>query len=124
MFRTEQKIVEAIIYSYFNEIDLSGIQMQWTPAPFAGQWGITTSFFQAASQEAKQKGLRTNVPLRAQEMAQNVAEGINYSCGFERVEAVRGYLNLYFKSTEFARRVVDEVLLKGCGFWPGQKTPG
>ena len=111
MFQTEQKKVESIITAYFNEIELSGIQMQWTPAPFAGQWGITTSFFQAASQEAKQKGLRSNVPLRAQEMAQTVAEGISFECGFDRVEAVRGYLNLYFKSTEFARRVVDEVLL-------------
>ncbi len=123
MFRTEQKIVEAIITVYFNEIDLSGIQMQWTPAPFAGQWGITTSFFQAASQEAKQKGLRSNVPLRAQEMAQTVADRVTFECGFERVEAIRGYLNLYFKSTEFARRVVDEVLEKGGNFGRGLKLP-
>lgn len=119
MFQTEQKIVEAIIKVYFSEIDLSDIQMQWTPTPFAGQWGITTSFFQAASQEAREKGLKINVPLRAQEMAQAVADRISFECGFERVEAVRGYLNLYFKSTEFARRVVDQVLEKGADFGRG-----
>ena len=54
--------------------------MQWTPAPFAGQWGITTSFFQAASQESKQKNIKSNVPLRAQEMAQSVADGHQHEC--------------------------------------------
>ena len=120
MFQAEQKQVESITTTYFNEIELSGIQMQWTPTPFAGQWGITTSFFQAASQESKQKNVKSNVPLRAQEMAQSVAERIHSEPGFDRVEAVRGYLNLYFKPAEFARRVVDEVLIQGGDFGRGQ----
>lgn len=119
MFQNEQKIVEAIISTYFSEIDLSGVTMQWTPTPFAGQWGITTSFFQAASQESKQKSAKINVPARAQEMAQTIADRISYECGFQRVEAVRGYLNLFFKPGEFARRVVDEVLDKGDNFGRG-----
>lgn len=123
MFQTEQKILEAIIHSYFDEISLSGVQMQWSPAPFAGQWGLTTSFFQAASSESKQKGQQVNVPLRAQEMAQSVADRVSFDCGFERVEAVRGYLNLYFKPSDFARRVVDEVLKKGSGFGRGISKP-
>ena len=120
MFQAEQKQVESITTAYFKEIELSGIQMQWTPAPFAGQWGITTSFFQAASQEFKQKNIRSNVPLRAQEMAQSVADRIPTDSGFDRVEAVRGYLNLYFKPAEFARRVVDEVLLHSSDFGRGK----
>lgn len=123
MFQTEQKILEAIIDDYFNEINLSGVQMQWSPTPFAGQWGLTTSFFQAASLESKQKGHKVNVPQRAQEMAQLVADRITFDCSFEKVEAVRGYLNLYFKPTEFASRVVDEVLDKGSDFGRGQTKP-
>ena len=76
--------------------------------------------FQAASQEFKQKNIRSNVPLRAQEMAQAVADRIPTESGFDRVEAVRGYLNLYFKPAEFARRVVDEVLLHGGDFGRGK----
>ncbi len=119
MFQTEQKVVEAIITAYYNEITLADVKMQWTPTPFAGQWGITTSFFQAASQESKEKGININVPQRAQEMAQAVSERISHNCGFDRVEAVRGYLNLYFKSAEFARQVIDEVLENGSEFGRG-----
>ncbi len=119
MFQSEQNIVETIISTYFEEINLPYTQMQWTPTPFAGQWGITTSFFQAASRESKEKDLKTNVPQRAQEMAQAVADRIKDNFGFDRVEAVRGYLNLYFKPSEFARRVVDQVLKTGADFGRG-----
>ena len=30
--------------------------------------------------------------------------------GISRIEAVKGYLNLYFATAEYARRVVDAVL--------------
>ena len=119
MFQPELNKIEAIIEGYFTEIDLPVIKMQWSPTPFAGQWGLSTSFFQAASQEIQRNEQKVNVPQRAQEMAHAVAERIGFECGFERVEAVRGYLNLYFKPAEFARRVVAEVLGKGVDFGRG-----
>ena len=39
--------------------------------------------------------------------------------GFSRVEAVKGYLNLYFSTAEYARRVIDAVLDEAQGFGRG-----
>ncbi len=44
-----------------------------------------------------------------QELAQQVADYLGMPAGFDRVEAVKGYLNLYFSTAEYTRRVVDQV---------------
>lgn len=120
MFEVEQHKTEMIIRRFFDVSGFDGPQVQWVPTPFAGQWGISTSFFQAASQEARQKNTRMNVPARAQEMAQTVADMIGPDAGFERVEAVKGYLNLYFKPGEFAHRVINHVMQAGEDFGRGE----
>lgn len=120
MFEVEQHKTEMIIRRFFDVSGFDGPQVQWVPTPFAGQWGISTSFFQAASQEARQKNTRMNVPARAQEMAQTVADMIGPDAGFERVEAVKGYLNLYFKPREFAHRVINHVMQAGEDFGRGE----
>jgi len=48
--------------------------VKWQSTPFAGQWGMGTNIcFQAAAAEAR-SGKTVNVPARAQELAQRVAE--------------------------------------------------
>jgi arginyl-tRNA synthetase len=116
MFQKELNHIQSILSEYFASVSIHDIEMQWTPTPFAGQWGLSTSFFQAAAQEAKQKGIKQNVPARAQELAQAVADLPELAAGFERVEAVRGYLNLYFNPAVFARKVVEEVLTLGADY--------
>ena len=39
--------------------------------------------------------------------------------GISRVDAIKGYLNLYFSTSEYPRRVVDEVLASGADFGRG-----
>ncbi len=41
--------------------------------------------------------------------------------GISHIEAVKGYLNVYFKTSDYARRVVDEVLANGVDFGRGAK---
>jgi arginyl-tRNA synthetase len=60
-----------------------------------------------------------NVPQRAQELAAGAAALIGVPPGFTHVEAVRGYLNLYFASGEYSQRVVQEVLERGVDFGRG-----
>jgi len=121
MFETEQKAIENAIRQYCSRQALPEVgALQWNPIPFAGEWGISTSFFQLAAQEArlrKQSG-RASPPVaqRAQEIAQGVADYLGTPPGFSRVEAVRGYLNLYFSPAEYSRRVVDTVLEQGAQF--------
>jgi arginyl-tRNA synthetase len=41
--------------------------------------------------------------------------------GFEKIEAVRGYLNLYFSTADYAAKVLDTVLTDGREFGAGEK---
>ena len=59
-------------------------------------------------------GEKESVPRRAQEIADQVRDNIGAILGFHRVEAVNGYLNLFFSTSEYAHRVVDEVLTSGA----------
>jgi arginyl-tRNA synthetase len=124
MFLEEQQNIESQIQYFLTQegIPFSG-DMKWSPIPFSGEWGISTSFFQIAALEARQEIERTgkgiNVAQRAQELAARVAEYLGTPPGFVRVEAVRGYLNLYYSSSDFSRRVVDTVLDKGRNFGRG-----
>jgi len=110
MFEAEQKKIEEKITVFCKDQGLPEFNVDWKWIPFSGEWGICTSFFQLAALEARQQGKKTNVAERAQEIAQMVKTAIGTLQGFERLEAVRGYLNLYFSSAEYARRVVETVL--------------
>lgn len=116
MFEAEKRALEARIEQYLVE---NGIPLPdewaWTPIPFAGEWGISTSFFKCAAQEARQ-GQPVNVGVRAQEIAQGAAERVGVLQGFRRVEAVRGYLNLYFAPLAYSRRVLEAALAQGSRF--------
>ncbi|HNQ95172.1 MAG TPA: arginine--tRNA ligase, partial [Anaerolineales bacterium] len=56
---------------------------------------------------------------RAQEMADQVRGQIGSVEGVSRVDAVKGYLNVYYKTSDYARRVVDEVLASRADFGRG-----
>jgi arginyl-tRNA synthetase len=90
----------------------------WKPIPFSGEWGISTSFFKAAAAEARE-GKAVKVPVRAQELAELAAEALRDREDFSRVEAVRGYLNLFFHTDRVSQRVIDQVLEQGEDFGRG-----
>ena len=120
MFEVEQKSIERLIQAYTSENDIPIPESyQWNPIPFSGDWGISTSFFQIAAQEAR-SGKKVNVPARAQEIAEGAAAHIGTPEGFSRVEAVKGYLNLYFSASDFSKRVIDQVLEDGVNFGCGE----
>jgi arginyl-tRNA synthetase len=118
MFEIEQAQIEEQIKAYCAAQELPEPKLQWSWIPFSGHWGISTSFFQLASQEARQ-GKKVVVGQRAQEIAQGIAASLGDVPGFEKIEAVRGYINLYYSTSEYARRVVDQVLCDGAAFGRG-----
>jgi len=121
MFEIEQENISQHIQKYFQDNDIPQPEtINWQPIPFSGEWGISMPFFPIAALEAR-SGKKVKVPVRAQELAENVADHLGDLPGFSRVEAVRGYLNLYFETREFSRRVVAEVLEKGADFGRGAK---
>lgn len=128
MFDQERQFIETRIGEFCAQIKLPAPEaLAWNPIPFSGEWGISTSFFQIAAQEGRLRRERgeagVNVPQRAQELAAGVAAHIGVPPGFTHVEAVKGYLNLYFSTGEYARRVVQEVLQRGADFGRGEPQP-
>lgn len=124
MFDLEQETVEASIRQYCAQNGLPDPgKIDWTPVPFTGEWGISTSFFQIAAQEGRlikeRTGKGINVQTRAQEISEGIASSLTGLAGFSRIEAVRGYLNLYFSANEYAKRVVDTVLSQGTDYGRG-----
>jgi arginyl-tRNA synthetase len=122
MFQNEQQLIEEKIKAYSAAAGIPLAGLKWQPIPFSGEWGVSTSFFQTAANEARAgKGSKVPVPQRAQEIAEQVKAEIGDVPGISHIEAVKGYLNLYFETSEYARRVVDEVLTLGADF--GRGTP-
>ncbi|UCD97385.1 MAG: arginine--tRNA ligase [Chloroflexota bacterium] len=121
MFKSEQEAIELKIREYLARQDIPNPEeIQWNPIPFSGEWGISTPCFPLAAGEAR-AGKKVNVPERAQEIAAGIVDYIGLPEGFRHVEAVKGYLNLYFSSREFSQRVVDNVLREGEAF--GRHAP-
>jgi arginyl-tRNA synthetase len=125
MFETQQQAIADQIRSYCAEHHLpSPGEIAWSPIPFAGEWGISTSFFQLAAQESRAikeaGGKPLNVAERAQQLAVDIASFLGKPAGFTRLEAVRGYLNLYYSTTEYARRVVNTALEQGADYGRGK----
>ncbi len=116
MFEQENKIIAKQVKDFCQEQGLPDIPLLWKWIPFSAHWGISTSFFQLAATDAKEKGQKVNVAARAQELAEQAAAYLGLPDGFERLEAVRGYLNLYFSTPEYAQRVLDTVLEEGEDF--------
>ncbi len=122
MFQAEQQLLTRQLAEFSRRNGLPEVNFAWIPIPFSGQWGLSTSFFQLASQEMKEKGIRGNVPARAQELAQSFVEFMGTPPGFDKVETVKGYLNLYFNQSVFVNQVVDTVLSEGKQFGKGLST--
>ncbi|MFZ2097611.1 MAG: arginine--tRNA ligase [Anaerolineales bacterium] len=124
MFETQQQTITGKILSYISENHLpKPVEITWNPIPFSGEWGITTSFFHLAALESRaikeKTGQSIDVAGRAQELASAIAEYLGDQPGFARIEAVKGYLNLYFSQAEYAQRVVDMVIKHGPDYGRG-----
>ena len=53
MFQDEQQLIEDKIKAYAAANDIPLAELKWQPIPFSGEWGVSTSFFQTAANEAR-----------------------------------------------------------------------
>jgi len=120
MFDTELNEIANQINGILSDLGITNAgEVKWQPTPFAGRWGMGTNLcFQAAAAEAK-SGQRVNVPARAQELAQIVAEKLGTPAGFTRFVADKAYLNGYFDTPTYATRVVNAAIGGGADFGRG-----
>lgn len=96
-------------------------KIEWAPLPFSGQWGFASTIcFQMAAAEARLNP-KIAVAQRAQEIAEALSQDLHLPAGFSRIEATRGYLNLYLETNSYAKLVVDTILERKEAF--GSGTP-
>lgn len=119
MFEKEKSIIDAKIQQYLKTEGIDDPVLEFRQIPFRGEWGIAVPLFPVAAGEAR-SGKKVIVPQRAQELAEGIKTFLGESpSGFSHVEAINGYLNLYYSTAEYARRVVDTVLAEGQDYARG-----
>ena len=111
MFVKERNLVEEKILKFCAQEGFPIPEIQWNWIPFSGHWGISTSLFAVAAAYARQEKIKINVSQKAAQIAEQLAEYLGQPEGFENVEAVKGYLNLYFAQSVYAGRVIDAVIV-------------
>ena len=127
MFDLEKRAIESSIREYCAKQNIPFTDdIQWTPIPFSGDWGISTSFFKLAAKQMRLLSTQGKptlpVPQLARQMAEDVASYIGEPQGFSRIEAINGYLNLYFNPSSYSRQVIDYILEQGSNFGSGNPT--
>lgn len=125
MFLNEEQKVERIIQTYCKTHNLpTPNELQWNPIPFSGEWGISTSFFRLAAQEARnqkqEKKKQKPVSLRAQEIAIDITRELKNLNEFSHIEAKNGYLNLYFSTQEYSNRIIKTIIEERESFGYGK----
>lgn len=120
MFEADLALIAQQIKTILQDLDVPDPgEPRWQPVPFAGEWGLGTNVaFQAAAAEAR-SGKKVQVPVRAQELAQLLAERLTLPPGLARVAADKAYLNLYFDTPTYAERVVSTAIAEGEAFGRG-----
>jgi arginyl-tRNA synthetase len=121
MFDREIEEATRNIRQALDELNLPAPdEISWAPIPFSGQWGYgTAACFQVAALEAR-RGAAITVRQRAKELALKVVDALEPVPGFVRFEAENAYINGYFDTASYARRVVDTAILDGPEFGRGK----
>lgn len=113
MFDDVKDQLTQIIDSFCQTRGLPTGKVEFRNIPFSGEWGIAAPLFPLAAADPDKS---LPVPKKAQEFAEILKAQVADMPGFSRVEAVRGYLNLYFEPHQYAQGVVGTVLEQGRCF--------
>ena len=113
MFETEKNALMARIEAFCAQNGLPGNKLEWRNIPFSGEWGIAAPLFPLAAVDPKREG---PVPAHAQILGDQLVGFLGQVEGFARIEAVKGYLNLFFDTHRYANTVIQTVLAQGGQF--------
>ena len=115
MFEKEKNKLNLRIKDYLKREGIDVPLIEFRQIPFSGEWGLAIPLFPIAAGEAR-SGKKVNVPKRAQELAQGIKDNLGDLKEFSHIDAVKGYLNLYFSTSRYAQLVVDTVLEEGQNY--------
>jgi arginyl-tRNA synthetase len=124
----EQQAAAAAIEAALSDLGFPTRVRDLRPVPFAGTWGVASSVCLSLANELVLRDLEQTGKLdglskkeakqlasegraaKAQELAEQVAARVGTQPGIARVEAVNGYVNIYFDANAIAGRMIGEVL--------------
>ncbi len=118
MFNKEKELINEKVLEVLRKYEIFPSQLIWSWIPFSGHWGLSTSFFKTASINTQFKP-EISVQQRAEEIANLVSNGIELTKEFEKKEVIKGYLNIYFDSSEYAKHIVQNIISEGNSFGKG-----
>ena len=113
MFDDVKDQLALIIDQFCQTRGLPTGKVEFRNIPFSGEWGLAAPLFQLAAADPDKS---LPVPKKAQEFAEILKNQVADLSGFSRIEAIKGYLNLYFEPHQYAERVVSTVLEQGKAF--------
>jgi len=113
MFDDVKEQLTQIIDSFCVTRGLPTGKVEFRNIPFSGEWGIAAPLFPLAAVDPDKS---LPVAKKAQEFAEILKTQAEEIPGFSRIEAIKGYLNLYFEPHQYAERVVSTVLRQGIAF--------
>jgi arginyl-tRNA synthetase len=113
MFDDVKDQLTQIIDGFCQARGLPTGKVEFRNIPFSGEWGLAAPLFPLAAADPDKS---LPVPQKAQEFAEILKNQVTDLPGFSRVEAIKGYLNLYFEPHRYAERVVSTVLEQGKAF--------
>jgi len=119
MFEKEKNKLEIRIKDYLKKEGIGDPHIEFRQIPFSGEWGLAVPLFPIAASEAR-SGKKVIVPQRAQQLAQGIKDDLGELEEFSHIDAVNGYLNLYFSTSKYAQDVVDTVLEEGKEYGKGE----
>jgi arginyl-tRNA synthetase len=111
------------------------------PLPFEGVWGVASSVCMGLASDLVLRDLEASGELaglskkeakkkaagqsreRAVALSEAVAARIEAEGGFNKVEAVNGYINITFDANSVASRLLSEVLAQGDAYGRGAARP-
>lgn len=81
-------------------------KVDFRDVPFSGEWGMAAPLFPLAAADPRKEG---PVPQHAQALAEKLNDFLGEVAGISRKESIKGYLNLYFNTREYASHMVNTI---------------
>jgi len=113
MFDQEKDLIRQEFERFTAKHNLENAPLNWRDLPFSGEWGLAIPFFPIA---AADKNRVDAVPVHAQRLGEAFVSAVSHIPGISRVEATKGYVNLYFSTAHLAKQVVETVRSQGPDF--------
>ena len=119
MFDALKDVLRVRIDQFCRDEGLPVGKLEFRDVPFSGEWGVAAPLFPLAAADPNKSG---PVPQHAQALAEKLGEYLGDIPGIRRKEALKGYLNLYFDSKQYARYVIETIIKAGKTY--GQQPNG